>query len=515
MMSQDEMDITLIELNIKAAQTALKDAEQRLAKLKARLDTAKTVNKPVASMPEIMPKATAPKLEVLKKPALEPVKVDEPLTINDEWQKVIDLLNNGTEHVFITGGAGTGKSTLLQHYLGQAGEMCVVVAPTGVAALRVGGETIHRFFGFGAHALEDDDIRVVSDSRRAKYKTLDTIIIDEISMVRADLMDAIDKFMRLNGRNKDKPFGGCRVIMFGDLYQLPPVAKEKDEKKWLTETYGTDMPFFFHAMVWRDTSLKTCELTTIFRQKDQKFTDALNAIRKGSMTPEHLALINSRVQYGFKPPDGDLWLTLTTTNNAADQANQRMLASIQSPAREFYAVIQGDFDLKNAPTDDVLQLKAGAIVMFIRNDADHRWVNGTLGKVTSIDPLWVQVNGKERAVEAETWEQIQYTFDEKTRKLTKDVRGKFTQIPLKLASAITIHKAQGLSLDHVILDLANGAFAAGQAYVALSRCRTLEGTVLRRPLQERDLIISTEVQRFMRGEAIARPEPKGQMALIT
>lgn len=444
-------------------------------------------------------------------PVPEPV-IGE-LVLNDEWKAVLSAMNSGTDHIFVTGDAGTGKSTLLNHFVDNASLSIAIVAPTGVAALRVGGETIHRFFSFGIGAIEKDDINVLSDSRRRKFKALDVLVIDEISMVRADLMDAIDQFLRKNGRVPGVPFGGCRIIMFGDLFQLPPVSKEKDEKKWLTDRYGTDTPYFFHADCWRDAPPKTFTLTTIFRQKDQVFTDALNAIRRGETTPEHLSLINSRVKPYFKDPENEMWITLTTTSASADESNQKMLAALTTEPRIFEALVSGDFDLKNAPTDERLELKAGAAVMFIRNHKRGVFVNGTIGKVTSVNPLKVAVNGAEIEVEREEWESIVYEFNEETKKLSRMVKGTFAQVPLKLAAAITIHKAQGLTFDRCIIDFAYGAFAAGQAYVALSRCRTLEGMILRKGVQVRDLITSTEVQLFSSGKPIARPNRNSLNAL--
>lgn len=436
-----------------------------------------------------------------------PSVAPDELVINDEWKTVLALLNDGTENVFVTGEAGTGKTTLMGHFTSNFGGRAAIVAPTGVAALRANGETIHRFFGFGAHAIDDDDIRLLEDSRRRKFKALDVLIIDEISMVRADLMDGIDKFLRKNGRDSRLPFGGCRIVMFGDLFQLPPVSKEKDEKRWLVQRYGTETPYFFHAECWRKQLPHLCNLTTIFRQKDSTFTNALNAVRKGEITREYMAIINSQVNPAFKPPQGELWLTLTTTNDSANQANQRMLRAIEATSKTFEATVIGDFDLKNAPTDESLELKPGAAVMFVRNHTERAWVNGTLGTVSSLDPLKVEINGVLRSVDNETWEAITYEFDEKKNTLKKAVKGSFTQIPMRLASAITIHKSQGMTFDRCIVDLGGGAFAAGQAYVALSRCRTLEGMILRRPLQERDLITSNEVQAFMAGKPIAQPKP--------
>jgi len=500
-------ELANIEADILQAESSLAMAKVRMNLLKDMLAKGQAAKPAQVEPPKLALVAPQPpKIEVIQPKPPEPPKVEEPLVINDEWKTVLELLNHGSEHVFVTGDAGTGKSTLLKHFTDNFDGVAAILAPTGVAALRVGGQTIHRFFGFGAHALEDDDIQTVSDTRREKYRAVDLLIIDEISMVRAELMDAVDKFLRKNDRNASKPFGGARLVMFGDLFQLPPVSKEKDEKKWLMGRYGTDMPYFFHAEVWRETPPKLCQLTTIFRQKDPAFTDALNAIRRGTSTEDHLKLINSRVDRGFQPPagSGDLWLTLTTTNAGADINNRNMLAAIQSDPRFFQATVTDAFDLKDAPTDERLELKVGAAVMFIKNNPGV-WVNGTLGKVHSLDPLTVDIKGRIEEVTPETWEKIVYELDEKTKKLRKSVQGKFTQIPLKLAAAITIHKSQGLTFDHSVIDLGYGSFAAGQTYVALSRCRTLDGMVLRKPVQERDLIVSEEVQKFMKGEPIARP----------
>jgi ATP-dependent exoDNAse (exonuclease V) alpha subunit len=497
----------------------LVNIRKKLAEAQAALNAANAEFSLLETMHRISAQPTlAAKVEVVKPaepPKVETVKdvVKQELVINDEWKAVLNLLHNGREHIFLTGGAGAGKSTLLEHFVEHYYGVYAILAPTGVAALRVGGQTIHSFFGFGIGPMTKDEIRELPDDRKLKFKALQTLIIDEISMVRGDLMDAIDWFLRLNRERPDKPFGGVRLLMVGDPYQLPPVAKDGKEREYLQQQYGTDTPYFFHAAVWRETALKTCALTTIFRQKDPLFTDALNAIRSGTVTPEHMKLLNARVRPGFEPPVDELWLTLTTTNNAADMANQRMLAALKTQPKTFEAVIGGEFDLKNKPTDESLILKPGLAVMFIRNNRSKGYVNGTLGKVVSVEPkLVIDAQGNEIEVDTETWENVVYEYDKNTKKLTKTVKGTFKQTPLKLAAAITIHKSQGLSLDRVIIDLANGAFASGQTYVALSRCRTLEGLVLRRPVQERDLITSLEVQAFMSGKPIAKPS--GQLSLL-
>jgi ATP-dependent DNA helicase PIF1 len=398
------------------------------------------------------------KLEVSPAAAPEPAPVadvttEDGLVLNAEWQQVLKALNGGADNVFVTGGAGTGKSTMLEHFIHSFKGAVAVVAPTGVAALRVHGETIHKFFRFGAHAIQAEDIHLVDLRWRGKYERLNVLVIDEISMVRADLMDGIDMFLRKNGPDRSRPFGGVRVVMFGDPFQLPPVSKDDKEKAWLKRQYGSDCPFFFHANVWRNGApLTTFQLTTIFRQKAGPLTDALNAIRSGDVLPEHLALLNSRVD-PVPPKPGDM-MTLTTTNMAAEQANQHMMSLIDAEPFTFDATVSGDFNLKDAPTDQHLTLKVGALVMFIRNDSDRderKYVNGTMGKVASIEVkededgvktriLTVKVGERDIVVNPETWEQIAYEWDEEKGKLVKVIRGMFTQIPLKLGAAITIHK---------------------------------------------------------------------------
>lgn len=452
-------------------------------------------------------KAKAVALEVMQpKPA-------EPLVETSEWTQTMNLLLNSTENVFVTGGGGVGKSTMLEQVVEHFAGNLAVVAPTGTAALKVGGSTIHKMFKFGAHAIDDDDVRRLEYDKRRIYEKLDALLVDEVSMCRADLMDGIDLFLRKN-RGNDKPFGGVRLLLFGDPFQLPPVVKEKDEKRWLKTRYGTEMPFFFHSRSLRDNQPKICELTHVFRQKDEQFIHALNAMRKGTITPEQIASFNARMQPAFKPELDDLWITLTTTNSAADLANQAMLRTLPGEAKTFQAVVTGDFDMKNPPTDESLQLKVGTSVLFVRNDnRNHYWVNGTLGKVTRLDPLWVKTESGEHLVEPESWETIGYTLDEKTGKLKRDIKGKFQQVPLRHAAAITIHRSQGASMDKVIIDLAGGAFASGQAYVAFSRCRLLDGIVLRRPLRTEDIMVDEQVQAFMAGKAIARPEPAQTLLL--
>ena len=441
--------------------------------------------------------------------AAAPVTPKPELILNDEWRHVLDVLENGTGHVFVTGEAGTGKSTLLEHFIETTNKVTAVLAPSGTAAIRISGETIHHFFGFGAHAQQHDDIQRLDDLRRGKYRALQVLIIDEASMVRADLMGAIDQFLRVNGRHEGQPFGGCRVIMFGDPYQLPPVVRNDavEERAYLKARFGTELPYFFHAEVWRETPIQICELTTVFRQTDPAFVAALNAFRNGAILPEHLALLNKRVDAVFIPPDNETWLTLVGTNERAKQINQRALALIKSPSEFFHASVSAGFNLNDAPTDVRLELKVGAPVMFLRNNKNGLWHNGTMGRVLTVEPeLTVEVNGQPQRVDPEIWESIEYEHDKKTNKLKRKVKGTFEQIPLKVAAGATVHKGQGQTYDHVIIDLPH-TFAAGQGYVAYSRCRTLAGMVLRCPVKAKDFIVNEEVRRFMSGQPVARPAP--------
>lgn len=507
--------VNYIERTLPAIKTSLQlieqhlDAEPQPAPRGSFFD--EIVQKPtVATFAERLKSGDLP-LKPEYKPTVEVVKTPEPeppLTITPEWQATLDVLNNGTSDVFLTGGAGVGKTTLLHQFVDGCTKNLAVVASTGVAALRAGGQTCHSFFRLDIHALDEDDIKVSDDHRHVnKLKNLHTLVIDEVSMLRADTMDAIDITLRKHRKN-DAPFGGVRVISVGDPYQLPPVARESEVKRFLKDRYGTHDAYFFHSLVFRKQPPTIQQLTTVFRQQgNEQFINVLNAIRNGSATQEHLDLINSRVKPNFVPPTDELWITLTTTNASADIANQAMLDAIQSPAETFEAFTTGDFNLKDAPVDEILRLKIGASVMFAKNDTtNHHWVNGTLGRVVSVKPLRVEVNGTAYPVEREVWEKIAYEYSEKDKKLTKRVSGSFSQYPIKLAAAITTHKSQGTSLDRAIVNLKGGVFANGQLYTALSRLRTLEGLVLRQPVTKHDLMTSSEVVAYMTGKAIAKPE---------
>ncbi|MCS6988034.1 MAG: AAA family ATPase [Chloroherpetonaceae bacterium] len=424
----------------------------------------------------------------------------EQLDFTPEFQDAYDLMENTSDCLFITGSAGTGKSTLLHYFRENTAKNIVVLAPTGIAALNVGGQTIHSFFKFPLGVVTAQNIEKARD--KDLYKAIDAIIIDEISMVRADIIDGIDYFMRMNGRDKKKPFGGTQMIFIGDLFQLPPVLSTDDEKSLFMSLYET--PYFFSASVFEKAMLRIVRLRKIFRQSDAAFIDLLQAIRTNSAMPFHLDIINSRVQPDFSPSEEDFFITLTTTNEIANAINAERLAKLKAQPKSFEGEIDGKFDRKFLPAEETLTLKVGAQVMFVKNDPYKRWVNGTIGKVREIlsDSVKVEIENdgirKVATVERVEWEILKYDFDAKTKQIFSEPIGSFTQFPLRLAWAVTIHKSQGKTFDKVVIDLGRGTFAHGQLYVALSRCRSLEGIVLKKPVRRQDVIVDKRIVEFMR-----------------
>ncbi|NMA12804.1 MAG: AAA family ATPase [Chloroflexi bacterium] len=410
--------------------------------------------------------------------------------ITDEFKGILARMENTNESFLITGSAGTGKSTLLRLFLAHSDKQVVVVAPTGVAALNVKGMTIHKFFRFPPRILIDEDVEERSDN--AVYKELETIIIDEISMVRADLVDGIDKLLRNNGKNPDLPFGGVQMIYIGDILQLPPVVSTTEEAAYFSEVYKS--PWFFDAHVFQNMPLKVVELKHIFRQKDKSFIEMLEMFRIQSYTKQQLDTINNRYMADISNIEGYYPITLTPTNKAAGSINSRKLNEINEPTYEFEGLIEGDFPDKQLPTDYILKLKKGAQVMFVKNDPSSRWVNGTIGKISDIcnEYIEVEIKSKEEStlhkIKAETWKKYKYIYHRDLRALEQIEIGAFTQYPIRLAWAITIHKSQGMTFDAVKLNIGTGgAFLPGQTYVALSRCRSLEGISLQRRLSAGDI----------------------------
>ncbi len=412
------------------------------------------------------------------------------IELTEEFERAFELMKNTKKHVLITGRAGTGKSTLLQYFRYKTKKQVVVLAPAGLAAINVSGQTIHSFFGFKPSVTLDDVKRVVDEVPNL-YTTIDAIIIDEISMVRADLLDCVDKFLRLNTQTNE-PFGGKQMIFFGDLYQLPPVVTG-EEREAFNLMYETE--YFFSANVMKEIDLEVVQLSRVFRQQNDEFIQILDAIRYGDITKEMLEILNSRVNPDFQPPEDELYVYLTPTNRVARLINEERLSRLPEKLYEFPAVIEGHFDRKYYPTDDVLRIKEGAQVMLLNNDPLGRWVNGTMAFVREIDlqegSIIVELeDGRIEEVQPYKWTIFKYEYDKEEKKIvTRDI-GRFTQFPMKLAWAITIHKSQGKTFDKVILDLSGGLFAPGQLYVALSRCRSLEGLVLKQPIEKKHLFSS-------------------------
>ncbi|HWB46678.1 MAG TPA: DEAD/DEAH box helicase [Hyphomicrobiaceae bacterium] len=397
------------------------------------------------------------------------------------------FLDEGHGHLFVTGRAGTGKSTLLRCLKDLVSDELVVLAPTGLAAVNVGGQTIHSFFGFPPRLIRPDDIRRSRNGR--VMRRLKFLVIDEVSMVRSDLMWAIDQSLRVNRGRPREPFGGVRLALFGDLHQLPPVVNEAEMAEHLESQYGG--PFFFSIGALRDapgTSL--LELDRVFRQKDEALLRVLNRIREGEADEDDLAALNARVHPIRSLSEGEQFVILTPTNAAARRINAAYLDALPGRPHEYQAGLTGEFNEAAHPTDAVLVLKPGAKVMLLRNDPDRRWVNGTIARISRLEDrrVWVTVDGEEHEIEQVAWENRRYAFDRAAEKIVETVAGTFKQFPLRLAWALTIHKSQGLTLDKVYVDLGRGTFAHGQAYVALSRSRSLEGLALARQLRPSDIL---------------------------
>ncbi len=395
-------------------------------------------------------------------------------------------------NIFLTGRAGTGKTTLVKKFLKAAGEKAIVLAPTGVAAMNAGGQTIHSFFKFPPRLIEPTDIKRLRSTRLVK--AIDTIVIDEISMVRADMLDAIDRSLKLNRMSK-RPFGGVRMIVSGDLHQLPPVVSN-DEKPILEDRYGGE--YFFNAPAFRDAEFTLLALKHVFRQEDPRFLALLGGLRQGRLTPMEVKTLDGLVSNRSAKDASETHIVLTPNNNNAFRINQARLKELTSRTKTYNADVQGQFEERAFPTEADLELKEGARVMLIRNDPEGRWVNGSIGFVEGFTANGVIVNINDRAYEIEpaAWEKYKYELDPKTKKVKQEVIGTFKQMPLRLAYAITIHKAQGLTLDKVYIDFDYGMFAHGQAYVAFSRARSLEGLEISRRLRPSDLVLDKNAFAF-------------------
>ncbi|MFA4967167.1 MAG: AAA family ATPase [Candidatus Margulisiibacteriota bacterium] len=426
------------------------------------------------------------------------------IEINPEFKSALDLMENTNKNIFITGRAGTGKSTLLEYFRQHTKKRVAVLAPTGVAALNVRGQTIHSFFRFKPDITLSKVTKIIKDDRKNIYKKLDALVIDEISMVRADLLDCVDKFLRLNRGRRDLPFGGLQMIFIGDLYQLPPVITYK-EKEIFKEHYKTG--YFFSAHAFDSLKMELLELEKIYRQKDQKFIDLLNAIRNNTVGEDDLARLNTRVNQNFEPRPDDFYVHLTPTKLASQEINERQLEKIKGKPFYYRGEIDGGFEESHLPTEIDLYLKKGAQVMLLNNDSLGRWVNGSIGKVAGIEKgedkhepsvIYVELaDGNIEAVTPFTWEIFNYSYNPKLHQLESEITGSFTQYPLKLAWSVTIHKSQGKTFDKVVVDIGKGTFAHGQVYVALSRCTSFEGLILKKLIHKKHIFMDWKVVDFI------------------
>lgn len=416
--------------------------------------------------------------------------------ITDEFRKAIELARNRRESFFVCGRAGTGKSTLLRCLRNVVNGNIAIVAPTGLAAVNVGGQTIHSFFRLPPRLIDPDTIRPSRNA--ALYKKLDFLVIDEVSMVRVDLMDGIDRALRVNRGRLNEPFGGVCVIMFGDLHQLPPIVADGEVKKYLQTKYGGF--YFFNAPVFKRKEFRYLELTKKFRQKDMVFSNFLDRVADHTVNEPELEALSNLVRPLESLSSKDGYIILAPHSDTVFEINNSFLSKLAG--REFLseAAITGSFDESSYPTDASLRLKVGAKVVLLRNDPAKRWVNGTIAAVSKLDNsrLWIEIRGAVHELEKATWEKIKYEYDPAKQKIVQKVVGSFRQFPVRLAWALTIHKSQGMTLDKVYIDLARGAFAHGQAYVALSRCRSLEGLAFGRPLAMSDMIFDPDAVNYRR-----------------
>ena len=432
-------------------------------------------------------------------------------TDNKEFQDALQLITHTRQSVFLTGKAGTGKSTFLKYICAHTKKKYVVLAPTGIAAINAGGVTLHSFFKLPFRPMLPDDpdlslknSRIFDFFKYTKEKRkiiteVELIIIDEISMVRADIIDCVDRILRVFSGNMRLPFGGKQLLFVGDVFQLEPVVPS-DQKEILSLFYQS--PFFFSARVFQSIHLVPIELQKVYRQSDPVFINILDHIRSNAVRKMDLDVLNARFFPSFVPRNEEMYITLATRRDQVDYINEKKLAELEGEEYISYGKIEGDFPESSLPTQLNLSIKEHAQVIFIDNDRERRWVNGTIGMISGIDPggnVYVMLeNGKEYLVESTSWRNYKYKYNEKEKRIEEEIVGTFEQLPIRLAWAITVHKSQGLTFSRVVVDLTGGVFAGGQTYVALSRCTSLEGIVLKCKISPRDIFVKKEIVDFSR-----------------
>ncbi len=426
----------------------------------------------------------------------------EGIELNVQFQKAIELMSDLHQSVFITGKAGTGKSTLLDYFCKHSDNNPIILAPTGVAALNVKGQTIHGFFNFYVDVTPQKiKDKVVKPRTKKTYKKIKTIIIDEVSMLRADLLDCIDMFLRIYGPMPNQPFGGVQMIFVGDLYQLPPVVTSQ-ERDLFRDHYKS--PYFFSAEAFEHVDFKIIELDKVYRQKEQEFVDLLNTIRNNSISDADLLHLNSRYLPNFKTTDDQFYISLTTTNKKSDEINEEYLDALPEKLQVSKAGVKGDFTKEYYPTAKLLRYKIGAQIMLLNNDPKRRWVNGSIGVIesTKIDEegepyLRIRLQSTEQIVLVHKFNWEVFKFTAVGKDIISEPIGTFSQFPFRLAWAVTIHKSQGKTFDNVIVDIGRGTFASGQMYVALSRCTSFEGLVLKTPIKKHHIQTDYKIGQYL------------------